>query len=238
MVASIRAPPGTPAPRQAQTETLSPTLSGDGLEAGRAEAVRATSAAIGSDGSKPVWASRPLQNPPQAQGWWCLWFPRAAPFHPQHWPLWSPGSRVLAAGTRGKKPLAVPSSGCHPPVVGAPVGSSLRYWGSRWIGASRAGSACPPFPEVLAVLDADPGPHQPAPKQLQHLCWGPWLFTASLSREDKGADLNHSGTPSGSQILLSQAWQPSRGRRFFPPAPPQPLSLLPPPPPSCPPPPP
>lgn len=122
---------------------LSPTLSGDGLEAGRTEAVWTTRAAIGRDGSKPVWASRPLQNPPQALGWWCLRFPRAAPFHPQHWPLWSPGSRFLAAGTRGKQPLAVtltlqrlpPSchgsaGGVQPETLGVTVERSPPGWAS------------------------------------------------------------------------------------------------------------
>ena len=144
LVASVRAPPGTPAPRQAQTEMLSPTLSGDGLEAERTEAIWANRATISREGSKPVWASSPHQNPPQAQGRWCLRFPQAAPFCPQRWPLRSPGNHVLAAGTRGKHPLAVPSSGRHPPVMGAPVGSSLRHWGSLWRGAPWAGPACAP----------------------------------------------------------------------------------------------
>ena len=146
LVASIRVPPGTPAPRQAQTETLSLTLSGDGLEAGRTAAIWASRATISRDSSKPVWASRPRQNPPQAQGWGCLRFPRAAPFRPQLGPLHSPGSHVLAAGTRGKQPLAVPSSGHHPPVVGTLVGSSLRHWGSLWRGAPLGWASVCPLP--------------------------------------------------------------------------------------------
>lgn len=170
LVASIRAPLGTPAPRQSQTETLSPTLSGHRLEPGHTEAIWATRATIGHDGSKPVWVSCPCQNPLQAQAGGVCDSPGQPPSAPSAAPPVPrepcPGGRDTQEAAPGC-PLKQPPPSHH----GSPSGVQPEtLGGSLWRGAPRTGPACAPFPEVLAVPGANLGPHQPTPEQLQHLC--------------------------------------------------------------------
>lgn len=147
LVASIRAPLGTPAPRQSQTEMLSPTLSGDRLEPGRTEAIWATRATIGHDGSKPVWASCPCQNPLRAQAGGVCDSPEQPPSAPSAAPPVPrepcPGGRDTQEAAPGC-PLQQPPpshhgspSGVQPETLGVTVERSPPGLGQRVLPSQR-----------------------------------------------------------------------------------------------------